>query len=520
MGVYNYNNGNSNNNVEKARIYQYWGSNIVLDELSVAAQNTQEKNNVLDKFSIEVPIIRINNTILSGLEILSLRIDCNEMIPKIELRAVFMYERFLLMNQIKDGDIISIAIRSQSDNLKIIRNDYIITTAYVSDRMSYNDSNTSPYMITFLGELFIPKIDLGDIDLSYLGTSYETLQNVAKNLDLGFASNEISTNDRQVWLSCNSTPREFINSIKTKMWKDDNSFFDVWIDLFYNLNIVNINSQLISPEDELDYGVIMSSVNKNFTYGAKDKKNESEIFPKFLSNIKGLEGTSSHIKFWNTTNISSTITSLMGTVMNCNMYEHNDKIYNSDGTLFWSLPIEPMYDKEKLATHIILRGRCTFNNEINKNELARSNYKAVDIYKKNRWVGIQYTCSNTNDDISQWDGNHHINYNRAIVNNEMNLKELDKLNTNVTVVGTNVNMMRGDKIPILLTNNSMEMPNQEQGENSYSTVDRFHSGWYIIKGFTLSWNSDDESIESRFSQTFTLTRREWTTPEEVTPINN
>lgn len=518
MGVYNYSNANTNSNIDKTRIYQYWGSEIVLDEISVALYENTNTHNVIDKFSIEVPIVRINDTILSEFELLSLNIDCTGFLPQLELKSVFLYDRFLLMNQIKDGDLISIVIRSQSDNLKIIRNDYIVKSAFVSERYDTGDANQTPYMITFLCELFIPKLDLGNLDLSFLGTSYETIQNVSKMLDLGFASNDINTNDRQVWLSCNNTPREFLEDIKGKMWKDENSFYDIWIDLFYNLNIVNVNAQLLSSEEELDYGVILNSVNTNYNYGGNTKKNE--IFPKILSNLKGWDGSSSYIKSWYTNNSSSAITSMMGTVMNCNMYEHNDKIYNTDGTLFWSLPIEPLYDSEKLNSHIILRGRCTYNPEINTGELARSNYKATEIFKKQKWVGIQYTCTNTNDDTSNWDGNQHMNYNRAIIHNDMNLRELEKLNTIVTVIGTNVNLIKGDKMPILLINNSLETPNKEKGEMQYNTIDRFHSGWYYIKGFNITWIGGEVSAVSKFSQSFILTRREWPTPDEVTPIKS
>lgn len=521
MGTYSYGGTNNNVSAEKNRIYQYWGSNIVLDELSIPLKENTDTKNVSDVFSIEVPVIRINDKILTTLEILSVYIDCSGFLPRIELKAVFMYERFMLLNQIKDGDIISIAIRSQNDNLKIIRNDYIITNAIVSERYnSKGDENITPYMITFIGDLFVPKLDLCNLDLSYLGTSYETLKNVAKSLDLGFASNEDSTNDRQVWLNYNTTPKQFIQDIITKTWKDDKSFFDVWIDLYYNLNFINVNAQLLSSEEELDYGVLMSSVNTNFLYGGSTDKKDATIFPKFLSNHDILEGSSSYIFGWHTENKSSYITSLIGSTLNCNMFEHNDKVYSSESNIYWSLPIEPAYDTTKLNSHIILRGRCTYNEEINKGELARANYKSTDIFKKTKWMGVQYTCTNTNEDTSKWDGNQHKNYNRAIIHNNMNLYELDKLNTFISVNGVNSNMLRGDKIPILLTNKSLESPDESKGETTYSNVDRFHSGWYYIKGFNISWLASDDDQISRFKQTYILTRREWPTPEDVEPIKS
>ena len=136
MATYIYNNATSSpSSDEKVRIYSYWQSNIILDELSIPLTDISDASvNATDVFGIEVPLIRINNKILTNKEIASLYIDCSGFIPRIELKAVFNHERFLLLNQIKDGDLVSIAIRSQTDSLKIIRNDYIITNAYVSEK--------------------------------------------------------------------------------------------------------------------------------------------------------------------------------------------------------------------------------------------------------------------------------------------------------------------------------------------------------------------------------------------------
>ena len=376
MATYIYNNATSSpSSDEKVRIYSYWQSNIILDELSIPLTDISDASvNATDVFGIEVPLIRINNKILTNKEIASLYIDCSGFIPRIELKAVFNHERFLLLNQIKDGDLVSIAIRSQTDSLKIIRNDYIITNAYVSEKetsATYEGDTTLPYMVTFIGELFIPNIDSSDIDSSFLGTSYECMQNVAKLLNLGFASNEISTDDRQIWLSCNATPRVFIQNVIENSWKDTNSFFDVWIDVFYNLNFININSQLLSSEESLDYGALMKNYDSNYIYGAQTKKKDTILFPKFLTNIKVVGGTSAFISSWHTENNSSYITSLIGTTLNCNLYEHNNNVYDNKGTIYWSLPIEPIYDENKLQSHIILRGRCTYNEQINTGELAQ-----------------------------------------------------------------------------------------------------------------------------------------------------
>ncbi|MGL5691962.1 MAG: hypothetical protein ACRDD8_14230 [Bacteroidales bacterium] len=517
---------NNTYNPKTDSIYQFWESTVTLDELSLPViDTTLETKSKLDVFGIETPLIRINNQILSEREIMSLYIDCTDFIPKIELKSVFLYERFLLLNQIKDGDIISLAIRSQSDSLKIIRNDYIITNAYVSDRISsasHEGDTTTPYMITFIGELFIPNIDSENLDLSHLGTTFETVQETAKKLNLGFCANDENTSDKQVWLNYNTSPRAFLQKLKENSWKDADSFFDIWIDVYYNINYINVNKQLTSSEESLQYGALLKAVDTNFTHGANTNKSETVIFPKFLSNHTMLDGTSSYISKWHMENNSSHITSTYGALVNCNLLEHNKLNYDkSNSKVYWSLAIEPAYDKSKLASHIILRGRCKYDKDIHIDEMARANHNAVEMYHKQAWLGVQYTCTNTSDSVEKWNGNQHMNYKRAYVHNLLNLKELDKLNTYVTVLGVNTNMLRGDKIPIMLLNSSMEhVQNKPTNHEQFSNVNRFASGWYYIKGYRISWINDDTSMTSRFNETFVLTRREWTTPEEIIPIKN
>ena len=55
--------------------------------------------------------------------------------------------------------------------------------------------------------------------------------------------------------------------------------------------------------------------------------------------------------------------------------------------------------------------------------------------------------------------------------------------------------------------------------NFNDSLDLFYSGWYLVKGFTLSWSGDNkESILSNFTQEFILTRREWPAPVPIEPI--
>jgi hypothetical protein len=206
------------------------------------------------------------------------------------------------------------------------------------------------------------------------------------------------------------------------------------------------------------------------------------------------------------------------------MFEHNVNLYKDPNSQkYWTLQLEPSYDEQKTNNHILLRGRATFDASANTTDLARANYSYMDIYAKYPWLGIQYTISNPDDTNDKWTGNQHRNYLRARVQNLINNKELDKLNVEITVNGTNLNVIKGDKLPIAIIRTDIvnNMMINKDVENK-DMLDMFYSGWYLVKGFSINWNGDDKgSVMSNFTQTFLLSRREWPPPCAIhsLPIN-
>jgi len=503
----------------KYRIINVFKKEIELDELSIAGRDNQnQKQKPEDVVSLEFPLIKINNKFFSREEILSVVIDCTEFLPKITLSVGLINQTFLAKEMPKDGDIISIAIRNRSDILKIIRNDFVITNVYVAP---HNTEIKSPSILTFYGELFVPGLKSQKNDFSFEGTSYYALQDFAKRFKLGFSSNEDNTDDKQIWIKGSMCGDIYVDSIVKRAWRDETSFFQAWIDLYYNLNFVNINKQLISAESEVDIAVLTSNVDKNTHYGADTNENVSISTPKVFSNFQTFRTTPFFITTWRPFNRSSAITFQIGTKMSCDMFEHNQNLYNNlNSTKFWSISNDPTYDQDKTNKMILLRGRASYVNDENNSDLKQANYSYVDLYEKSPWLGVQYTISNPNENNLQWDGNHHRNYHLARVKNLLNNKELDKLNLHIEVTGNNFNILRGDKTPVaLIRTDLIENLQINPDINFNNALDLFYSGWYMVKGFKLKWTSDNEdSILSNFIHEFILTRREWPTPLPVEPI--
>jgi len=501
-----------------ARIYNVFESTITLDEMSLTTkgEGPKIKNKIENFVSVEFPLMMVNGYIFGKDEIDYFSINSNEKIPKITISASFTNEMFLSRDLPKDGDVISVMVRSKSDVLKPIRNDYVITGLIPGKRSTTAKSSVT---MTFFGELFIPGFDSYLGSVAGKGTSMSVLKKLAKTAGLGFNTNEDDTDDLQIWYGVD-TAEEFIEDVTQRAWKDENSFFDWWIDIYYNLNFINVQKQLLSSETKIDSGALVGNVNLSHQWEANDViTNETA---KVFSNYISFRSSSFFIRNWRPINKSSKITFDYGTSLLCTFYEHNKVLYDEVGSKkYWELNIPPAFDPTKLKSHILLRGRSNWDASINNGELAKANYNYDELYQKAPWLGIQYTISNPEDDNSEWTGNHHKNYMRARVHNTINNIELDKLNLELEVQGVNLNIIRGDKIPVALVKNdiaeSLMLTPETKG---METLDFFYSGWYYVKGFNLEWTKPGtDDILSNFSQTYILTRREWPTPVPVDPIN-
>jgi len=491
---------------------------IQLDELSLPAEEKREAQKAEDVFSLEFPLIKINEYIFGRDEIQSVVIDCTGFLPKITLNIGMVTQLFIAKEMPKDGDIISIAIRNKTDALKIIRNDYVITGVHTMP--NYTEAK-GPVLMTFYGELFIPGLKSQKYDFSFEGTTLEALKDFAKKFGLGFSTNEDNTDDKQVWLKANIAGDIYIKQLTDRAWRDNQSFYSCWIDVYYNLNFINMNKQLMSAEAEVEIAALISNVDSNTHFKPDTDQDKTSTFPKVFSNFENFRTTPFYVISWRPMNRSSAITFQIGTKMTCEMFEHNKNIYeDSNKQKYWAITIEPTYDSDKSNKMILLRGRAAYIKDNENTELKRANYSYTDLYEKYPWLGVQYTISNPYDSNLQWDGNHHRNYQVAKVKNLINNKELDKLNLHIEVQGNNFNIIRGDKVPLALIRLDVFDNMRINTDSKYNdSLDLFYSGWYLVKGFILSWsNKPEESIMSGFTQEFILTRREWPTPIPVEPI--
>ena len=452
------------------------------------------------------PFIEINNYVFNTTEIETFEINYNGFIPTVRLVAGIKGKTFPSAAMPKDGDLMGVFIRAKNDVFKPIRNDYRITGV----RSAGADSDGRGGVYTITGELFIPHL-YDEVIVSYSGTSYEVLKQIAQELKLGFASNDTATNDSQTWINPGGDYYNYILDLADHAWKDEKSFFDVFIDVYYHLNFVNVNNQF-SEGTEVDMALLTNLQLTDSVGGeiaAKRMEDGAGTIAKVLSNHQDVKGTAAFVYHYNVKNNSNSISETYG-------YKTYTRFFEQNSEKYWSLFTDPLNTQGAAANKIILKGRTT-KPGAPKEEFWKTQNRYI-------WGGIQYTIP---------EGNAHEKYSFAQTWNERNLAELQKMVLHIELERGNFNIYRGERIPIVLIiasdnqyQNVMSTPETDNKSAAFPQpiVDKFYSGYYMVSGMTFTYKAagvssfeDTEGNETPpsapgFMHTMTLTRREWPTP--------
>ena len=493
---------------------------IRFDELSLSENGGTPTNggSQLNTVGNDYPIIRINDMVLGKDDIQSMLISSKGFLPTIELSLKFANTALISKNMPKDGDMISVFVRTNTSAINYLRNDFIIN--HVDSNISSKSANNTVFL---RGELFIEGFTSNNNTFGIIGTSKDVMKEIAKKFKMGFAYNDADDmDDLQNWLCCFSSPQVFIEDVTRHSWKNNMSFFKSWVDLYYNLCFVNVNKFLSSdenPEDEIDLTFFSSTVALNNLTSSNDKPDDAKPFLKVFSNFDSFKGSSFYISKWHPVNRSNSLSSGYSNIIHS--FTHNQNVYienkdNCEDTLI----VNPVYDTSKLDSYIILRGRAKYDENANPdNEQARVNYSMQNTYINHIWSGVEYKMDKDENSSSNntWSGNVHHNYHNAAYQNEINDIELNKLYIEVVCDGLCLQVMRGERVPVFLKYNTPLDKNISPDDPGFN---RFYSGYYIVDSIEYKYNGKVKTGYSSFSTIMSLKRREWPTPEAIKSDSN
>jgi hypothetical protein len=446
------------------------------------------------------PFIIINNYVFKIEEIVEFTLDASDFIPTVRLKVNLTNTGVFKSNSFpKDGDIMSVFIRAKNDAFKPIRNDYVITSVDAGKGASEGRGST----IIMDGELFVPRIH-DEVVKSYNGTTFDVLQKVCRELGLGFATNETSTDDEQIWICGGDTLYNFINHVSEHSWKDERSFYKCYIDVYYHLNFVNINNQ-VDGDGKLEAAILDTTMMKDFSSDDDVEKGSQVQTKKLLTDMDSLSGTNMFIRQYTVTNNSSEISKKMG-------YKSFAQFYDQASQQTWEIFVDPIISDGAAETKILLKGR-----PYPKGPDGRAAENYWETQNKKYWMGIQYK-------------NVHDKYIYAKLWNERNNAELEKMYVETDVERWNPNIYRGERIPLILISQGDILKRKVDatpgeasipGSETPVVADQLYSGYYMVSGikihYTISASSTNyenpptETASSMY-EVFRLTRREWPAP--------
>ena len=514
-------------------------------------------SSLLDSVGRHVPVVKINDYYFASRQIEYIRIETTEFLPSVY--AVFSLDRNnpIAMNQPKDGDVISVFMRPMSDVMRSLRCDFRITKVFITNinQSSMSQDEQAYYQMIIKGDINVPNLYTEGHQYAFSGTSHETIRDFCQRYRLGYVSGvQSDTTDQQAWYLYGQKPIDFIQDIIAHSWRDEESFFDGWIDPFLNLTFSNVNTMLgrtKADDGSIDWGAFVSITGREFadrSYAKnaveKDGAFDFEAIPLVLSNIPQMDKTPYFVKKYRVENKASAISSKYGHVIELDVNMNNQALAGSGVPQNRQvIRIEPCYNKDKIKDHIILRGRARdgYNNGVTGETFADNDTETIVRYV---WGGDSHVFSDGDGKSGNTNGatgNTHKNYIRAYYHNLINKVELEKLTLVCTLNGLNTFIYRGQKVPTLLLeqsnidmlfNSSVSNP-REEGETPQAvfekTMDRannfmmFYSGWFVTTGIRyiyerppITATSTDEIVSYR-TEVF-LSRREWLPPEAISPI--
>lgn len=391
------------------------------------------------------PLVWYNGIYIPPYLIDSFNLTSDEFLPVLQIYFKDETSEMINVGFAQDNTIISIYIDSRtkdsggSPSLWFIRMDFKITDyVYIEeDNLFYIQG------IPDIDDLYIQNIQ------SYSNqTSFNTLKTIASDMNLGLRSNITDTNDNMTWLNMNLENHQFIKDITKRAYKSDNSFFTSFIDYQYNLNFVDVEQCF---KEDLSQKGMLTSLSEGLEEGkAQSVEDLYIVSSKYYTNRFNNSYESYEIM-----NQSSKISINNG---------YRNEVYYYDRTGNWD---------QKAGTFL------RFNLETNtdgKGIILKSypkDTKDTGFFKKNtKRVYLQPL------DVD----NTHRNFNYALVLNEYNLAELDKITIKVTMRDPNFNFYKYQRISVYVMNVNF---GQEIIINQ-----RLSGGWLII-GINYNYSPDE-----------------------------
>lgn len=398
-----------------------------------------------------LPLVWYNGAQVEWNHISGMSIDYINNVPSL---SISFKDTFGLMKESGiplDDTRISIFIYSRNDQVESIHMDFKV--------IDFSENNELYSIVGILDakELYLKRFK------SYPSmTSFELLQSVAKDAGLGFNSNIDNTSDKMTWINPGNRTITFIKDSLPHTYKSDNTFLYHYVDFYYHMNYIDIEKE-IQRDITNELGLNTSGMEQII------KTTEPAVLSKLLlTNDFALKQSNFYFETCTIINNSTKISLNMGYMTKVEYYDELEKS-------FLAFDIDPI--TSDATKTIILRGAPQDNKIIKEN------------------VDYKYMGPLDMDNV-------HKNYHYGIIQNQVNLAEMDKIQLIIELPTPNFNIYRFQKIYVFFSNQKTTMA---RNHVNY----RLTGEWLITK---ISYSF----MGMKLRQTVNLTKRHLElSPEEI-----
>lgn len=371
------------------------------------------------------PLIAFSGDVVDLGSILDMRLTIGaSFLPTLNFTVEDQDRKYKGSRTLGDGEVISLFLRGPGDDkfYKPVRIDFDLT--------SFQEIGGSITTYSVTGRMRIPNL-YRDACTAIKGTSFDTMLKLANQYGLGFASNITETRDEMTWINPTDYPIDFIKSIANSSYLDEESFFTVFVDQYYNMNFVELN-RVYDHDGSVsvvkNYGTIDYSANPT---GYNKADNSGVNFPQIYGNYEGFQGSGKYIREYSPFNKANEITRDTG-------YRKFSQYYDVNEKQFVSEYVEALSNNGNDQA-ILLKGRYVpddknpenFVREFEKGD-AKTPIDKVLNYK------IKY--------LGKLGENSHKNFLYSAVFNSQNMKEIEKFGMEITLDQLDQTVMMYDRM--------------------------------------------------------------------------
>ena len=432
-------------------------------------------NDNLTEYSKDIgrlPYVEIGSQSIESNLIISMDLYNDQFLPRLNIKFTDSSGKFMDILFPTDNAIIKVFIQSDNDDLMPIRMDFKITKFH-PNKSKEGDNNDIIFELD--GILDVDEI-YASFFRSYDMTTYNVLKSVANECKLGFASNIVDTNDKMVWINPSLTFMEFIQEVVRFSFKSQETFLYAYVDFYYNLNYVDIETILSEDISEQK-----AFVGNKFTGVGESTKDITDLV---LLNHPDKTDSNFYISTFDILNQS--------TATNLNIgYMYYSSYYDTNGNTLYDLILDSISTTGKDGNNIVMKGGIGEISEIVK-------FSSDNIYQ-----------GKVDTD------NVHKYFLYANKNNERNLEFLQKVKMNITITSANFNLYRFQKVLVNLYKiNDMANDEDESKSEPFSPeqagviqdeykLNQRLSGEWLITSINYSY-----SKTGTFKQEVVLVKRE------------